>query len=94
MKLALRTGIESLRATLTLPPDTEHRKLPKDSSPLSTLINPTWRPYITSINLPTHMACSYNTLTAKTKLHKHYKYRPLPELNGSWPILNVIYDTL
>jgi hypothetical protein len=38
-KTALRTSIDTLRATLLLPATTEHRKLPKDTTPLLTTIH-------------------------------------------------------
>ena len=32
--------------------------------------------------------------TAETKLHNHYKLQPQQDLNGTWPILHVLYDAL
>ena len=45
----------------------------------------------------THRHTTINTThnqTAKTKLHKHYELQPQHDLNGTWPIPNVIYDAL
>ena len=39
----------------------------------------------------TAMNITHNKI-AETKLHKHYKLRPLQELNGTWPIPDFIYD--
>jgi hypothetical protein len=41
-KTALRTSLETLRATLLLPATTKHRKLPKDNTPLLTTIHTSW----------------------------------------------------
>jgi hypothetical protein len=60
-KPQLRKAIDNLRTVLLLPADTEHRKLPKDLTPKSTLIHPTWYAYIKQNELPTHLVIIQNT---------------------------------
>jgi hypothetical protein len=93
MKLPLRTTIKSLRATLTLPANTEHRKLSKDTTPLSTLIHPTWLPYIPPNDLPTHLACSYNTLTKAPPTNKPTKKITTPSTPHIIPTPSATSDT-
>jgi hypothetical protein len=61
-KTALRTSLDTLRATLLLPATTEHRKLPKDTTPLLTTIHTSWIKFITPNNLPSHKPNSYANL--------------------------------
>jgi hypothetical protein len=61
-KTALRTSLDTLRATLILPATTEHRKLPKVTTPLLTTIHTSWIKFITPDNLPSHKPNSYANL--------------------------------
>jgi hypothetical protein len=73
-KTALRTSLDTLRASLFLPATTEHRKLPKDTTPLFTAIHTSWIKFITPDNLPTHKPNYYanlsNTSTANITSNK------------------------
>ena len=66
-KTALRTSIDTLRATLLLPSTTEHRKLPKDTTPQHTNIHTSWLKHIKTNTLPTYKPNTYaNLMTAPT----------------------------
>jgi len=66
-KMDLRTSLDTLRATLLLPATTEHKKLPKDTTPLLTIIHTSWIKFITPDNLPLHSPNSYaNSMNAST----------------------------
>jgi hypothetical protein len=67
-KIQLRTAINTLRATLLQDAETEHRKLPKDSSPNSTLIHPSWHIHIATDNLSEYVPHTYATLTYATTI--------------------------
>jgi hypothetical protein len=62
-KIQLRTAVETLRSTLIHPDETEHRKLPKDHTPKTTLVHPSWHEYIKYTDLPKHTPHSYANLT-------------------------------
>jgi hypothetical protein len=61
--LQLQTALNTLRATLLQSAETEHKKLPKDPTPNSTIIHPTWHKYINTDDIPDHIPHSYVTLT-------------------------------
>ncbi len=61
-KTALRTSLDTLRDTLLLPVTTEHRELPKDTTPLLTTVHSSWLKFITPDNLPPHKPHSYAIL--------------------------------
>jgi len=61
-KTSLCTAIDSLRATLLLPASKNHSKFSKDVAPLTTIIHPTWLPFIQHNELPPHTTNSYATL--------------------------------
>jgi hypothetical protein len=61
-KPALRTSLDTLRATLLLPATIEHRKLLKDNTPLLTTIHTSWIKFITPENLPSHKPNFYANL--------------------------------
>jgi hypothetical protein len=66
-KTAFRTSLDTLRATLLLPSTTEHRKLPKDTTPHHTHIHTSWIKYLKTDTLPTHKPNSYaNLMNAST----------------------------
>jgi len=61
-KTTLRTSLHTLRATLLLHATTEHKKLPKDTTPLLTTIHTSWTQFVTPNNLLTHKRNSYANL--------------------------------
>ncbi len=65
-KIQLMTAIDTLKATLLQDARREHTKLPKDSTPNSILIHPSWHIHIATDNLPAHVPPSYATLTNAT----------------------------
>jgi hypothetical protein len=75
-KKALRTSIDTLRATIILPTSTEHRKLPRDPTPTSTLILPSWHPFIIAKELPIHTPTNYNALLKRPNTKTTTTKRP------------------
>jgi len=61
-KTALRTSIDTLRATLLLPATPEHRKLPKANTSNATRIHHTWYTHLNTRELPAHTPNSFETL--------------------------------
>ena len=61
-KTALRTSLDTLRAALLLPATTEHKKLPKDPTPMRTTIHTSWIKFIAPDSLPSHKPNSYSNL--------------------------------
>jgi hypothetical protein len=51
-KIQLRSAIDTLRSTLLLPVGMQHCKLPKDLTPKTTRIHPSWHTYIMKTELP------------------------------------------
>ena len=56
--IQLRTAIDILQSTLLFPAGIEHRKIPKDTTPKTSLIHPSWHTYITKTELPEHTPTS------------------------------------
>jgi hypothetical protein len=61
--LQLQTALNTLRAILLQLVDTKYKKLPKDPTPNSTIIHPTWHKYMNTDDIPDHTPHSYATLT-------------------------------
>jgi hypothetical protein len=82
---ALRTSIDTLRATLLLPTTTEHRKLPKDTTTLLTTIHTSWLKYITPEKLLTHKPNSYATLMKAPTANATSNKRPASHIPETLP---------
>jgi hypothetical protein len=91
-KLQLQTAINTLRATLLQPANTENKTLPKDPASTSTAIHHTWHQYINTDEIPDHTLHSYATLastptsnkTASSTTPKTLK-RPTPPIPKDLP---------
>jgi hypothetical protein len=84
-KTALRTSLDTLRATLLLPATTEHRKLSKDTTPLLTSIHISWTKFITPNNLPSHKPNSYANLTSAATANITPNKRPATHIPETLP---------
>jgi hypothetical protein len=84
-KSALRTSIDTLRATLLLPATTEHRKLPKDTTTLLTTMHTSLLKFTTPDNLLTHRPNSYATLMKTPAANANSNKRPAIHLPESLP---------
>jgi len=79
-KTALRTSLDTLRSTLLLPATTEHRKLPKATTPLLTTIHTSWIKFTTPDNLPSHRPNSYDNLMNTSTATVNPNKRPVTHI--------------
>ena len=84
-KTSLRTSLDTLRATLLLPTTTEHRKLPKDTTPLLTTIHTSWLKFTTPDNLPPYKTNSYATLVKAPTTDAISNKRPATQITDTLP---------
>jgi len=66
----LKLAMSTLRTTLTLPTNQEHRKLPKPTTYKTQKINPSWLQYINREALPLAKHTTSETITSHISLEK------------------------
>jgi hypothetical protein len=84
-KTSLRTSLDTLRATLLLPANTELKKLPKDKTPLLTTIYASWLKFITPDNLAPHTTNSYANLMKASVGNATSNKRPATHIPDTIP---------
>ena len=84
-KTALRTSLDTLRATLLLPATKEHMKLSKDTTSMLTIIQTSWIKFITPDNLPSHRPNSYANLMNASAANANPNKRPAMHIPETLP---------
>ncbi len=84
-KNALRSSLVTLRATQLLPSITEHKKLPRDTTPQLTTIHTSWIKFIKPDNLPTHKQKSYANLMTAPITNINTNKRPATQIPDTLP---------
>ncbi len=82
---SLRTSIDTLRVTLLRPATTEHKKLPKDTTPLHTIVHNSWKHYFRTHHIPKHKTHSYNTLASASNTNASSEKRTRPPIPDTLP---------
>jgi hypothetical protein len=84
-KTTLRSSLDTLRASLLLPATTEHRKLPKNNTPLLNTIHISWIKFITPDKLPSHKPNSYANLINASTANIIPNKRPATHIPETFP---------